>query len=124
MARNLLLEATPNIPERIMPKPKKHILVCVQGRPPGHPRGSCQEKGCNNVWQAFQQEFQARNLWNDYQLTNTGCLGPCQTGANVLVYPDNIMYGNVTPGDVVTLIEEHLLKDEPVARLKVPESVW
>ncbi len=46
-----------------MPKPKKHVLVCVQGRPPGHPRGSCQEKGCNAVYQKFSEEFQNRNLW-------------------------------------------------------------
>jgi (2Fe-2S) ferredoxin len=107
-----------------MPKPIKHVLVCVQGRPPGHPRGSCQDKGCNAVWQAFQQEFQQRNLWADYLLTNTGCLGPCQNGPSVLVYPDNVMYGGLTPADVPALIEEHLLNGTPVARLKVPETVW
>ena len=107
-----------------MPRPKKHILVCVQGRPPGHPRSACQDKGCTAVWQAFQQEFQRRQLWNDYLLTNTGCLGPCQHGANVLVYPDNVMYGGVTPEDVTALIEEHLIKGEAVARLKLADTLW
>ncbi|MCE1187388.1 ferredoxin [Zoogloea sp.] len=107
-----------------MPKPKKHILVCVQGRPPGHPRGSCQEKGCNALWQAFQQEFQQRNLWAEYLLTNTGCLGPCQAGPNVLIYPDNVMYSGVTVADIPELIEQHLQKDTPVERLKAPAGVW
>ncbi|MFO1234273.1 MAG: hypothetical protein U1E47_04070 [Rivihabitans pingtungensis] len=49
-----------------MPKPKKHVLVCVQGRPPGHPRGSCQANGCNDVAQAFSNEFQQRNLWANF----------------------------------------------------------
>jgi len=58
-----------------MAKPRKHVLVCVQGRPPGHP-GSCQEKGCNEVYQKFSGEFQNRNLWaSGYLLTNTGCWG-------------------------------------------------
>lgn len=107
-----------------MPKPKKHVLVCVQGRPPGHPRGSCQQKGCMDVFQAFQEAFQARNLWNDFAVTNTGCLGPCMSGPSVLVYPDAVMYGGVVVGDVSAIIDEHLIGGAPVERLKVPAEIW
>jgi len=107
-----------------MPKPKKHILVCVQGRPAGHPRGSCQEKGCGEVYNTFLDEFQKRNLWADFLLTNTGCIGPCSLGANVLVYPEGVMYSKVTAADVATIIDEHLLFDQPVERLKAPAEVW
>lgn len=105
--------------------PKKHVLVCVQGRPQGHPRSSCQDKGCNAVWQAFADEFQSRNLWTSgFQLTNTGCLGPCHLGPSVLVYPDGVMYTGVKPADVATIIDEHLMFDQPVERLKAPPEVW
>lgn len=108
-----------------MPKPKKHILVCVQGRPLGHPRGSCQDKGCAQTWQAFSDEFTARNLWNaGLQLTNTGCLGPCHLGPSVLVYPEGVMYTGVSREDVQTIIDEHLLGDCPVERLLAPAEVW
>jgi len=107
-----------------MPKPKKHVLVCVQGRPPGHPRGSCQEKGCGNVYQAFMDEFQKRNLWSEFMLTNTGCLGPCSSGPSVLVYPESVMYGGVSAADVSAIIEEHLQGDKPVERLLLPPEVW
>lgn len=108
-----------------MSKPKKHVLVCVQGRPPGHPRGSCQEKGCNAVYQKFSEEFQNRNLWaSGYLLTNTGCLGPCHLGPTVLVYPEGIMYTSVKPEDVAVLIDEHLMFDQPVERLLAPKEVW
>lgn len=107
-----------------MPKPKKHVLVCVQGRPPSHPRGSCQEKGCGDLYQAFMAQFQERNLWNDFMLTNTGCLGPCATGPSVLVYPEGVMYGGVKVEDVATIIEEHLIGDKPVERLQLPATVW
>ena len=108
-----------------MPKPNKHVLVCVQGRPEGHPRGSCQAAGCAPVWQAFSDAFAARKLWEQgLQLTNTGCLGPCPTGPSVLVYPEGIMYAHVTPGDVEEIIDKHLLGDEPVERLKAPAEVW
>lgn len=107
-----------------MPKPKKHVLVCVQGRPPGHPRGSCQQKGCTEIYQGFLDAFQARNLWSAYALTNTGCIGPCADGPNVLVYPEGVMYSGVGAADIATIIDEHLLGDQPVERLRTPASVW
>lgn len=108
-----------------MPKPKKHVLVCVQGRPAGHPRGSCQDKGCGQTLQAFSDAFTTRNLWTaGYQLTNTGCLGPCNLGPSVLVYPDGVMYTGVKPQDIDLIIDEHLLGDKPVERLLAPADVW
>jgi len=107
-----------------MAKPKKHVLVCVQGRPAGHPRGSCQQKGCNEVYQGFIEAFQARNLWADYAVTNTGCIGPCSNGPSVLVYPEGVMYSGVSAADVGSIIDEHLIGDKPVERLLAPASVW
>lgn len=107
-----------------MPKPKKHILVCTQGRPPGHPRGSCQNHGCADVYQEFLAQFQNRNLWTEYLLTNTGCLGPCHLGPNVLVYPEGIMYSGVQAPDVAAIIDQHILGDAPVERLRTPSEAW
>lgn len=115
---------TPFTKEAIMPRPKKHVLVCVQNRPADHPRGSCGGKGCSAVFQEFSRLFLERALWSDYLLTNTGCLGPCGNGPSVLVYPDNVMYGAVAPEDVAAIIDEHLIGETPVERLKVPNHVW
>lgn len=107
-----------------MPRPEKHVFVCTQNRPEGHPRGSCGSKGCAEVMNEFMNEIQARNLFEKIALTNTGCLGPCMMGASVLVYPEGLMYGKVTKADVKTIIEQHLLGDEPVTQLLVPAEVW
>lgn len=107
-----------------MPRPQKHVFVCTQNRPPSHPRGSCAASGCAEVMNEFMLEIQNRNLFEKIALTNTGCLGPCQMGVNVLVYPEGIMYGKVTKKDVKTIIEQHLLGDTPVAALQVPAEVW
>jgi (2Fe-2S) ferredoxin len=72
----------------------------------------------------FMNEIQARNLFEKIGLTNTGCLGPCTTGPNVLVYPEGIMYGKLKKDDVKTIIERHLLGGEPVAELQVPADIW
>jgi (2Fe-2S) ferredoxin len=107
-----------------MPRPEKHVFVCTQSRPPGHPRGSCTEKGAGDVMGEFGQQFEQKGLWGKYLLTSTGCIGACDAGPVVLVYPEGIMYGNVTPADVTAIIDEHLLGNTPIERLKVPGDVW
>ncbi len=107
-----------------MPRPEKHVFICTQNRPQGHPRGSCGAKGCADVMNEFMNEIQSRNLFEKIALTNTGCMGPCMFGTNVLVYPEGVMYGNVTKEDVKTIIDEHLLGGKPVEALKVPAEVW
>ncbi len=106
-----------------MPKPEKHVFVCVQNRGPGHPRGSCTQSGCGAIWDEFAFALQQRNLHGKVALTNAGCLGPCN-GPHVLVYPEGVMYGGVSKDDVATIIEEHLIGDTPVKRLQVSELVW
>ena len=107
-----------------MPKPQKHVFICSQSRPAGHPRGSCGEKGCNQVWEGFINELEKRQLFDKIAITNTGCLGPCGAGANVLVYPDGVMYGRVTAADVAEIFDAHLVGGEPLARLALPAEVW
>jgi (2Fe-2S) ferredoxin len=107
-----------------MPRPLKHVFVCVQRRAEGHPRGSCAQTGGDEVMNAFLSEIQQRALFEKIAVTNTGCLGPCGFGPSVLVYPEGVMYGKVTKADVPVIIEEHLLGDVPVERLKVPPIVW
>lgn len=107
-----------------MAKPLKHVFVCSQSRPAGHPRGSCQQKGCGDVLQGFWAELQKRNCWDKVAVTYSGCLGPCDSGTNVLVYPEGVMYSGVTLGDVAEIFDRHLLGGEVVARLKAPEALW
>ena len=107
-----------------MPRPDKHVFVCTQNRPQGHPRGSCASSGCAEVMNEFMNEIQSRNLFEKIALTNTGCMGPCMMGPSVLVYPEGVMYGVKSKEDVTAIIEEHLLGDRPVERLKVPAEVW
>ena len=107
-----------------MAKPQKHVFVCAQTRPPGHPRGACAHKGGSEVLQAFWQELQQRNLYDRVSVTYSGCLGPCDQGANVLVYPDGVLYNRVSVADVAEIFDTHLLGDTPVARLQAPAEVW
>ncbi|MFZ2627513.1 MAG: (2Fe-2S) ferredoxin domain-containing protein [Rugosibacter sp.] len=107
-----------------MSRPQKHVFVCSQNRPANHPRGACAHKAGNDVLQAFWQQLQQRDAYDTVSVTYSGCLGPCDQGANVLVYPEGILYGKVTKDDVNEIFDKHLLGDEPVERLRVAPEAW
>lgn len=107
-----------------MPRPIKHVFVCTQSRPAGHPRGSCGERNCRELMDAFYMELQTRKCFDKVAVTASACLGPCGFGASVLVYPEGVMYGGVTKADVKEIFDEHLLGDMPLERLKMPSDVW
>jgi (2Fe-2S) ferredoxin len=107
-----------------MPKPTRHVFVCAQTRPPGHPRGSCGQLGCAAVLQTFAQRFERDQLFGRFALASTSCLGACDLGPTVLVYPDGILYARIQPADVDEIVSEHLEKGTPIQRLLAPAAVW
>lgn len=107
-----------------MPRPERHVFVCSQSRPAGHPRGSCGQNGCREVVDEITRQWQQRQLFTEVAVTPTGCLGPCGLGPGVLVYPDGVMYGRVTVDDVNEIFESHLIGGKPVQRLIMPANIW
>lgn len=107
-----------------MPRPERHVFVCMQERPADHPRGSCAAHDCKGVYEEFMYQWQQRELWGRYKLTYSGCVGPCKNGPNVLVYPDSVLYSGVRREDVATIIETHILGGRPVPELQADAEFW
>ena len=40
----------------------------------------------------------------------------------IVVYPEAVWYGFVTPDDVVEILESHLVDGRPVERLRLPDG--
>lgn len=100
-------------------KPKHHVFVCMNQRPAGHPRGSCGAAGAGSVFEALAGEVEKRGLFEKVQVTGTFCMGPCDNGPTVVVYPDGVWYGRVKPEDVSAIFDEHLNQGKPVDRLRI-----
>ncbi len=104
-----------------MPNWKHHVFVCTNKRPPGHPKGSCADRDCNAVRLALAEAIDANALFETVKLNTTDCLGPCRQGPTLVVYPENVWYAGLTPGDVAEIVQSHLIEGRPVARLILPE---
>ncbi len=56
-------------------------------------------------------------------VTGSTCLGPCEQGPTVVVYPDGTWYSQVKETDVPKILDEHIKGGKPAEELK-PDSVW
>ena len=50
-------------------------------------------------------------------------MNQCGRGATVVVYPQAVWYGGVTPGDVEEIVDSHLSRGEVLERLVIPEDI-
>jgi len=92
-----------------------HLFVCTQQKPEGVP--SCPASGSFALLGALDHEMQARRLGSDVQLTTCGCMGLCDEGPVMVVYPAGVWYRRVQPSDVSEIFGNHLGDGKPVARL-------
>ena len=103
-----------------MPLPKYHIFVCINERPEDHPKESCMPKNPLAILKTFRSMIEAANLWGTVKLTRSMCLGPCHLGPVVVIYPEAIWYGKVTPEEAAIIFEEHIQGGQVVERLQIP----
>jgi (2Fe-2S) ferredoxin len=107
-----------------MPKPEHHVLVCLNARPPGNPKGSCGEKGSEEVFDRLKAMVKERGLASRVIVNRTNCLKHCSRGITVAVYPENVWYARVTMEDLPAIVESHLEQGQPVERLFTDDIPW
>ncbi|MBX3156340.1 MAG: (2Fe-2S) ferredoxin domain-containing protein [Deltaproteobacteria bacterium] len=105
-----------------MPSFQRHVFVCVNERAPDNPKGCCKSRGGVEVRDTLKTELKKRGLAKLVRANNAGCLDQCEQGVTVVVYPEQVWYGHVTPADVVEIIEQHLVGGKPVTRLLLPDQ--
>jgi (2Fe-2S) ferredoxin len=92
-----------------MPPFTSHIFVCCNTREPGHPRGCCNPDRSESLRHCFKAELAARGLGPLVRVNAAGCLEQCECGPTVVIYPQGIWYGNVTPADVPRILDETVI---------------
>ncbi|SDC77656.1 MULTISPECIES: NADH-quinone oxidoreductase subunit NuoF [unclassified Candidatus Frackibacter] len=86
-----------------------HILVCTGQE--------CKQKGGKEVERILVKELKRFGLNDEIKVISTDCLGACEAGPLMVIYPEGVYYGGVQIEDVREIVEEHLLKGRRVNRL-------
>lgn len=105
-----------------MPPFSSHIFVCCNTRAAGHPRGCCDPDGSAQLRDCFKQELRQRKLGPLVRANQAGCLDQCELGPTVVIYPQAIWYGGVTPADVPRIIEETIQGGRVLDDLLIPDE--
>jgi (2Fe-2S) ferredoxin len=104
---------------RRFPPYERHVFICLNQRPPDNPRGDCTARGAQAVLDRFKERVSELKLKPRIRAQKSGCLDTCELGVSVVVYPEAVWYGRVTPADVDEIVQSHLVEGVPVERLRV-----
>ncbi|MGD8777434.1 MAG: (2Fe-2S) ferredoxin domain-containing protein [Ignavibacteria bacterium] len=93
-----------------MEKPKKHIFVCAGFRVSGEAQGGCAKKGAVDNLQYLENEILDRGL-DGVVVSSTGCLRACDKSPVMVIYPQNIWYGEINDEEKIDEILDALEND-------------
>ncbi|MBC7130950.1 4Fe-4S binding protein, partial [Candidatus Bathyarchaeota archaeon] len=85
------------------------IVICIST--------GCQALGAQDVLEAFKEELKNQGLEDKVDVKCSGCLGFCEGGPRVVIYPGGIYYFRVKPSDVPLIISKTLLNNEVLSHL-------
>ena len=92
-----------------------HIVVCTQQK--AENVTCCAASGSARVVDALYSEIGAAGLSDQVIVSSCGCLGLCDSGPVLIVYPEGTWYVKLTADDVREIVSSHIAKGQPVARL-------
>jgi len=100
LRENLVLRKNPN---------RLAVAACVST--------GCEALGVQKVLEAFNEEIKKQGLKGKVDIKETGCLGFCEKGPRIVIYPEEIYYFQVKAKDVPEIVEKTLINNEIVERL-------
>ncbi len=104
---------------------KHHVFFCCNQRPAG-------ERCCNDFQASALQTYAKERIaalglkgkggGGGVRINKAGCLGRCDDGPVLVVYPDNVWYTYIDQEDLDEIIDRHLVGGHIVDRLRLPEG--
>ncbi len=96
-----------------------HVFFCCNQRAPE--QTSCNNFGASALRDYAKDQIKAQKLDGPgkVRINSAGCLGRCDVGPVLVVYPEGTWYTYVDKSDIDEIISEHLVAGRVVERLKV-----
>jgi len=88
---------------------RNQLLICAGG--------ACLTSGEKSVKDVLVEELAKNGIQDEVQIIETGCMGACDLGPMVVVYPEGTFYQKVTAQNAGPIVSEHLVKGRVVSSL-------
>jgi len=69
----------------------------------------CALEGAMDIANSIKNELKAHRIENEIEVIRTGCLGLCDLGPIVIIYPEGTFYHKVNIKNIPEIVEEHLV---------------
>ena len=96
-----------------------HVFFCTNQRAEGET--CCHARGATTLQTYAKDRIAALGLKDRGQcrINKAGCLGRCDDGPVLVVYPEGVWYTYIDQADIDEIIDEHLVNGRIVERLKL-----
>ena len=105
-----------------MPYYQQHLFFCLNQRDNGCK--CCQDADASAMRIYAKKRIAALGLAGEggIRVNAAGCLGRCQQGPSLVIYPDGVWYNYKTCADIDEIIEKHIINKQLVKHLLMPEK--
>ena len=79
-----------------------HVFVCTNDRK--GERKSCADGGSALIKSELKNAVEAKGWKGKVRVSTSGCMGLCEGGPNVMIYPQKIWFSAVTPDCVAEIL--------------------
>jgi len=71
-----------------------------------------------DLYRTLKSEIRKHKLNHEIEVLRTGCLGLCELGPVVIIYPEGVLYNKVKTEDISELVESHFIHNKVLERLE------
>ncbi len=94
---------------------KSTVSICIST--------GCVALGATSVLETFKTKIEKANLTDEVKIKETGCVGFCEQGPRVTIYPDEVSYFKVKPKDVEEIISQTIKENKIVERILYTDPI-
>ncbi len=94
---------------------KEHIITICNGT-------ACINKNARNLQSILEEQLVKLGLKDKVKINVSGCLGMCDKGPIMIVYPGYTIYGGFTEKDIPEILQQHIINKKPISRLAIKEN--